>query len=61
MKADDIFRREFKELSDDCDFRQSNSCEKTSFACRDCICPILKESKDLKDAKAKFAALRSQS
>lgn len=41
MKADDISRKDFKDIADKCRHREGTICGKTAWACRDVICPIL--------------------
>lgn len=48
-------RRVFSELSGVCDFKEDWKCTKTGYACKDCLCPIVKAAADLKEVRAAFA------
>lgn len=54
VNTGDLSQKEFRELSETCAFKRKFLCEKTSFACKDYMCPVVESAKDAKDVREKF-------
>ena len=56
MNANDILRKDFKEIQDQCKRKDGWRCKTTGWACRDVICPILPLVESLEEAKKMASA-----
>jgi hypothetical protein len=56
----EVSRKDFAELSSTCEHQEDvdmgKRCGKTTFACRDCICPYVMSSFSMEELRKKFLA-----
>jgi hypothetical protein len=55
VNSKDWSSREFNELSKSCGFKKDWQCSKTSYACKDYMCHIVKYSNSIEEMREKFA------
>jgi hypothetical protein len=48
-------RREFCNLAAFCENLNGNMCDKTKYACKDYLCPIVEKATNIKEVRTKFA------
>jgi len=54
VNTGDLSQREFRDLSGICASKLDWKCEKTGYACKDYLCPIVASAKDVKEVREKF-------
>ena len=47
-------QKEFQDLSGVCSSKEDWMCLKTKYACKDYLCPFVKEAKDINEVRAKL-------
>lgn len=55
VNSSDWSQHEFIKMSSNCNYKEQWMCKRTSYACKDYLCPIVKSVKNIAEVRSNFA------